>query len=103
VKVNADIHGITDESCGVCEKPRSQERHHDRDHDHLTGLPRGLACGGNRGCNVLMLPWITGTVARAIADAKRAAREPDAERWSMIAAYLERVEKWYAREASDVA
>ena len=96
-QANADIHGVTDESCGVCGKPRSQERKHDRDHDHLTGLPRGLACPGNTGCNVLMLPWISASVAGAIAHAKLKAKEPDAERWSLIAAYLDRVERFYAQ------
>jgi hypothetical protein len=62
----------------VCGKPRSQERHHDRDHDHTTGLPRGLACPGNQGCNALMPRWLTAARARAIAD------------------YLERVEAYYA-------
>lgn len=99
VQVNRDIHGVTDESCGVCGKPRSQERHHDRDHDHTTGLPRGLACGGNAGCNVLMLPWITADVAYAIATK---VAEPAASRWRLIAAYLERVEAYYA-QAEQVA
>lgn len=98
VQVARDIHGVTDESCCVCGKPRSQERHHDRDHDHRTGQARGLACGGNQGCNVLMMPWISATVARAIAASKTIDREPDAERWSMIAAYLERVRAHYQRQ-----
>jgi Recombination endonuclease VII len=97
-KANEEIHGVADESCGVCGKPRSQERRHDRDHDHLTGKPRGLACGGNRGCNVLMLPWISAATAHGIAKAKRAAGEPDAERWRMIEAYLFRVERFYAAQ-----
>lgn len=90
------IHGVTDESCCVCGKPRSQRRRHDRDHDHVTGRPRGLACPGNRGCNILMLPWITAPVARAIAEAKVVRGELDAVRWVLIAAYLERVEAYYA-------
>jgi hypothetical protein len=97
VQANEQIHGVTDESCGVCGKPRSQERRHDRDHDHRTGYARGLACPGNTGCNVLMLPWITAAVARAIADAKRRNGEPDAERWRMIADYLRRVDDFYAQ------
>jgi len=101
-KANEDIHGVADESCGVCGKPRSQERRHDRDHDHKTGKPRGLACGGNQGCNVLMLPWITAATARGIWDAKQFHSEPDAERWALIAAYLVRVEIFYAREAVQV-
>ena len=95
VETAREIHGVTDESCCVCGKPRSQERHHDRDHDHKTGQRRGLACGGNQGCNVLMLPWITAPVARGIAEAKVRDGEPDAARWALIAAYLERVEAHY--------
>lgn len=84
-------------ACGVCGKLPSEGRKLDRDHNHRTGDARGLACGGNHGCNVLMLPWITAATARGIADAKRAAGESDAERWSLIAAYLERVEAHYGR------
>jgi hypothetical protein len=73
-----EVHGVTDESCCVCRKPRSQERRHDRDHDHLTGKPRGLACAGNRGCNSLMPSQLT------------------LERARLIVAYLERVEQHYA-------
>jgi hypothetical protein len=96
-----EIHGVTDESCCVCGKPRSQERRCDRDHGHRKGdsaygKPRGIVCGGNSGCNVLMVPWVTAATARGIAEAKRAAGEPDAERWELIAAYLERVENFYA-------
>lgn len=97
VQANREIHGVADESCGVCGKPRPQDRKWDRDHDHRTGNARGLACGGNQGCNVLMLPWITAATARGIAEAKTTAGEQDAERWRLIAAYLERVEVWYAR------
>lgn len=96
VQAARDIHGVTDESCCVCGKPRGQERRHDRDHDHVTGKPRGLACGGNRGCNVLMLPWISAQTAYGIARAKRDAGEPDAERWAMIYRYLHRVEVYYS-------
>lgn len=103
VKAAREIHGVADESCCVCGKPRSQTRHHDRDHDHRTGLPRGLACPGNAGCNVLMLPWVSAPTAVGIWVAKQFAGEPDAERWRLIAAYLERVEAHYAREASEVA
>src|SRR5438067_9383339 len=66
VQAAREIHGVSDESCCVCGKPRSQERRHDRDHDHLTGLPRGLACPGNRGCNALMPSWLTAERAEAI-------------------------------------
>ena len=46
----------------------------DRDHDHVTGKPRGLACPGNQGCNALM------------------PRQLDLARARLIVAYLERVE-----------
>jgi Recombination endonuclease VII len=81
VQVNELIHGAG-EDCGVCGKPRKFERRHDRDHDHVTGLPRGLACPGNQGCNALMPRWLTAERARAIAE------------------YLERVEAFRAREAA---
>lgn len=100
VQAAVEIHGVTDESCCVCGKPRSQERHHDRDHDHVTGEARGLACPGDTGCNVLMPKWMTAATARGIADAKRTAGEPDAGRWEMIAAYLARVESFYARRVA---
>lgn len=95
VQAARDIHGVTDESCCACRKPRTQERHHDRDHDHRTGKPRGLLCPGNRGCNVLLVPWITAATAKGIATAKLAAGEPDALRWALLAGYLERVEDYY--------
>lgn len=45
---------------------------------------------------MLMVSWVTASTAQGIADAKREAGEPDAERWALIAAYLERVERFYA-------
>ena len=66
-----------DECCGVCGKPPSTSRHMDRDHDHVTGKPRGLACPGNSGCNALM------------------PRQMTLERARLIVAYLERVEAHY--------
>jgi len=74
-RVNEQIHGVTDESCAVCGKPRSQERRHDRDHDHRTGNPRGLACVF---CNKHMPVGLTLELAR------------------LIVAYMERVESFYA-------
>src|SRR5258706_13659767 len=37
LQVAREAHGVTDESCCCCRKPRAQERRHDRDHDHLQG------------------------------------------------------------------
>ncbi len=107
LKAAREIHGVTDESCCACSKPRTQERHHDRDHDHTTGLPRGLLCPGDNGCNVLIAKWVTATTAAGIYAAKLGALEPDAQRWRLIAAYLRRCEDHYAlygyaREASAV-
>ena len=99
VQAAREIHGVTDESCCVCGKPRTQERRHDRDHDHVTGQSRGLACPGDNGCNVLMAKWVSARTAVGIWDAKQFAGEPDAERWRMIAEYLTRCEEFYAREA----
>ena len=87
-RVNAELHagahgGEWDpDDCGVCGKKPSTVRHMDRDHDHVTGKPRGLACPGNTGCNALMPRQLTLDRARA------------------IVAYLERVA---ARDESEVA
>lgn len=81
---NAAIHASgfpgewTPDCCGVCGKAPSRARHMDRDHDHVTGRPRGLACPGNQGCNALMPKQLT------------------LERARLIVAYLERVEAFYA-------
>ena len=82
VEANRQIHGVTDESCGCCGKPRGQERRHDRDHGHLKGdlaygKPRGLACVS---CNRLM------------------PRELDEERARLVYLYLRRVRKFYELE-----
>jgi hypothetical protein len=85
-ETNAAIHGRahggewSPDDCGVCGKRPTTARHMDRDHDHLTGLPRGLACPGNQGCNALMPSQLT------------------LERARLIVAYLERVEAYRARE-----
>ena len=79
-QINLELHGPafngewTPDCCGVCGKPPSSERHMDRDHDHVTGRPRGLACPGNQGCNALMPRQLT------------------VERARLILAYLERSE-----------
>jgi hypothetical protein len=73
--VNAEIHGVTDGSCAVCGRPEHESMHHHREHDHVTGLPRGLACFQ---CNGLMPRLLT------------------LERARLIVAYLERVESFYA-------
>ena len=74
IEVSKAIHGVADESCCVCGKPRSQERRHDRDHDHTTGNPRGLAC---HRCNRVMVKELTLERAQAVVD------------------YLARVESFY--------
>lgn len=63
------------ESCGVCGRPKSETRRHDRDHDHRTGLARGLACVR---CNRELL------------------RNTTLEEARLVVAYLERVEDFYA-------
>lgn len=75
VEVNEAIHG-QGENCGVCGGPPSESnRRLDRDHDHRTGLPRGLA---HVRCNRELLRNSTLEEARA------------------VVAYLERVELHYA-------
>jgi hypothetical protein len=81
-ETNAAIHGRahggewSPDDCGVCGKRPTTSRHMDRDHDHVTWLPRGLACPGNQGCNPLMPKQLT------------------LERARLIVAYLERVEEY---------
>lgn len=84
--LNREIHGAEPDACGVCGKPPKEGRRHDRDHGHNRGeasygKPRGLACGGNQGCNALMPSWLTAERARLVAD------------------YLARVEAHYSRDA----
>lgn len=76
VQVARDIHGVTDESCCVCTRLRHESMRHHRDHDHVTGLPRGVVCFQ---CNGLMPRLLTLQRARD------------------IVSYLERVEAFYAR------
>lgn len=80
--VNAQIHGVTDGSCAVCGRPEHESMHHHREHDHVTGDPRGLACYQ---CNQLMPRLLT------------------LERARLIVAYLERVEAYYSGRVSGVA
>lgn len=73
-QVSAAIHGVTDESCCVCGRPRHELMHHHRDHDHVTGQPRGIVCFQ---CNGLMPRLLTLDRAR------------------LVVAYLERCEAFY--------
>lgn len=75
------IHGGDLEACAVCGKPKGEARRHDRDHDHRSGNPRGLACVH---CNRELLRHATLEQARA------------------VVAYLERVEAHYAQQAVEV-
>lgn len=83
VEINEAIHGghvpmwglfVGFDACGVCGRPKPENRRHDRDHDHRTGLPRGLCCVR---CNRELLRNSTLEEARA------------------VVAYLERVEAHY--------
>ena len=74
--VNDAIHGAGD-NCGVCLAVPKDSRNMQREHDHTTGLARGLACWR---CNRLMPKKFDLQTARA------------------IVAYLERVEQYYARD-----
>lgn len=84
--LNGEIHATafggewSPDHCGVCGKAPSTSRHMDRDHDHVTGKPRGLACPGNQGCNALM------------------PRQMTLERARQVVAYLERVEAYRAAQ-----
>jgi hypothetical protein len=74
-ELSARIHGTEPGACGCCRRERVETRRHDRDHDHFTGKPRGLACTR---CNKELLRNATLESARA------------------VVAYLERVEARYA-------
>jgi len=95
VTMNRAIHGAAllsrhalmsdNEACGVCGKPKPENRRHDRDHDHRAGSPsygqpRGLACTR---CNKELLRNSTLEEARA------------------VVAYLERVEAYYRERDVD--
>lgn len=75
-QLNEQIHGAGG-NCGVCGRPPADgNRRLDRDHDHRTGLARGLA---HVRCNRELLRNATLDEAR------------------MVVAYLERVEAHYSR------
>ena len=81
VEVNKAIHGAIVQSlgfsaqdCGCCGRHKPEHGKHQREHDHRSGLPRGLACYR---CNHQLLRNHTLETAR------------------MIVAYFERVEEYY--------
>jgi hypothetical protein len=51
--------------CNICQRPASQRRRLDRDHDHRTGAARGLLCAR---CNRALPSWVTASWLRAAAD-----------------------------------
>jgi phenylalanine-4-hydroxylase len=77
--INESIHGAGD-NCGVCGTEPKDTRNLQREHDHVTGRARGLACWR---CNRLMPKQFDLVQARA------------------IVAYLERVETFYATQEDD--
>jgi Recombination endonuclease VII len=53
------IHGGEPHACGCCGRPKPESgrlEHWHRDHDHVTGLPRGLACTY---CNTFLIRDLT--------------------------------------------
>jgi len=76
-EVNEAIHG-QGTNCGVCGATPKDDRNMQREHDHVTGKPRGLACWR---CNRLM------------------PKQFDLAHARLIVAYLERVEQYYASVA----
>ena len=79
-ELSVEIHGGQLHACGVCGRMPNKLRNHDRDHDHDTGKPRGIACPGRYGCNMFMPQGLTAARAQQIAD------------------YLKRVEEFYAHQ-----
>lgn len=74
---NRDVHGAEPDACGVCGRPKHEAMNHHREHDHVTGNPRGLACFQ---CNSLMPRLLT------------------LERAELVVAYLRRVHEHYEQE-----
>jgi hypothetical protein len=61
------------ERCSICLRERSEkDRRLQRDHDHLSGRPRGLLCVR---CNRALPSWMTPEWLRAAADYLERARE----------------------------
>ena len=61
------------ERCSICLRPRSEkDRRLQRDHDHLSGRPRGLLCVR---CNRALPAWMTPEWLRAAADYLERPRE----------------------------
>jgi hypothetical protein len=80
-ELSVEIHGGDLHSCAVCRRQLPAEaRKHDRDHDHRTGLPRGLACVR---CNRELL------------------RNTTLEEARNVVAYLERANAYYLRGMDD--
>jgi hypothetical protein len=50
--------------CGICGRAPTVRRRLDRDHDHRTGVPRGLLCAR---CNRALPAWVTAAWLRAAA------------------------------------
>lgn len=76
-QLSREIHGGEPDSCRVCGRPRHERMNHHRDHDHVTGLPRGVVCYQ---CNALMPRLLT------------------LERARQVVAYLERAEAYRAAQ-----
>jgi len=81
VPLSVEIHGGEEHACGCCRRQPTKVKRHDRDHDHRTGKPRGLACSY---CNRERL--------RGIANAEEA---------RMVLAYFERVEAYQTEMGGD--
>ena len=72
--LSVSIHGGDAGACGCCGRPKADTHNYDREHDHRTGKPRGLACYR---CNNVLL------------------RNHTLESLRQCVAYLERVDAYY--------